>query len=437
MHTIFAPITSYSSSISIIRISGIRALECLKKFGIKKNLNANEIKLCNIYNPDTKELLDFSLISYFKAPNSFTGEDIVEINLHGSVYITKVVLSILSSIEGYRIAEPGEFSKRAFLNKKIDLVQAEAINDIVKSETFLQHKIALGQLRGDLSDIYEEWRGQLIYIMALIESFIDFPDEDIPSNIIHDVNKGVADLKNKIKSHINDNNVGIKIKNGLSLAIIGPANVGKSSLLNYLAKSDVAIVCDEAGTTRDVIEVHLDIAGFPVRIADTAGIRNTDNKIEAEGIRRAIDKAKLADLKIYLFDNNNYNFNHELIDEDTIKILNKIDLVDNLEKNLEKNNYDLAISIKEGINLNLLIKLLENKIKDKMPNFNQSLITHQRYKESLILALKNIENFSLKNNIEIAAEDLRQASYQISRITGKIGVDEILDIVFSKFCIGK
>ena len=341
------------------------------------------------------------------------------------------------------MAEAGEFSKIAFLNGKIDLVQAEAIPDLIACETAAQHKQALKQLQGDLGKIYENWRLQIIELLALIESCIDFPDEDLPQNIIDDVSRKLSILKLEINIHLDDKKRGQKIKEGLSLAIIGSPNVGKSSLLNFLAKSEVAIVSEIAGTTRDVIEIHLEIAGVAVKIADTAGIRESEDKIEQEGIRRAYKKAFEADIKMFVLDATHPKISaaeKKLIDENTIIVVNKIDLL-KLEapnKPLEVNNKNLInLSIKKQQNTDLLIKKLEEKVLEILPQQSSPLITQERYRHFLSSALKALEDFSLDKNIELAAEDLRIASYAIAKITGRIDVDDILDVVFSKFCIGK
>lgn len=436
MHTIFAPITNIAkSSIGTIRISGEKTLDCLKILGVEKEINANEIKFTKIFDPKTGELIDEVLISFFQSPHSFTGDDVAEISFHASKYIFKKIIQTLAEIEGVRFAEAGEFSKIAFLNNKLDLVQAEAIVDLIASESEAQHKQALKQLRGELGAIYENWRFQTIETLALIESVIDFPDEDLPQNIIAQVENNIKNLKKEISAHLNDNKRGQKIKDGLSLAIIGKPNVGKSSLMNYLANSEVAIVSDIAGTTRDVIETHLDIGGYAVKIADTAGLRDTQDKIEQEGIKRARQKAIDADLKIYMLDANKPEIDEDLIDENTIIILNKSDLLGDAKKINAK--YDLAISLTRKENLDLLLRKLEERISEIIPDNSQIMITQERYRNSLINCHSFLDNFSLEKNIELAAEDLRLASYEIAKITGRINVDDILDVVFSKFCIGK
>ncbi len=432
MPTIFAPITSpVRAGISVIRISGPQVVSCLQILGFKGNPEHSKITFQKIRDPKTSEIIDEVLVSFFQSPKSFTGEDVAEISIHASPFIAKKIFEILSDQKNCRFAEAGEFSKRAFLNGKLDLVQAEAIPDLIAAETAAQHKQALRQLEGKLGAIYEDWRFRLIEISAMIEAAIDFPDEDLPKNIIDKVESDVEKLKNEIASHLNDNKVGQKIKDGLNLAIIGAPNVGKSSLINFLAQSEVAIVSEIAGTTRDVVETHLSIAGVAVKISDTAGIRETEDKIEAEGIRRALKKASEADLKIFLIDAKNPVLCADLIDQNTIIVVNKIDL--------ESFNFDgaVGISLTNNVNTTQLLKKLEEKILELIPNHNYPLITQERYRSALRNSVTNLESFSLEKNIELAAEDLRMTAREIGKINGKVDIENILDVIFSRFCIGK
>jgi len=432
MTTIFAPITSpVRAGISVIRISGSQVVSCLQILGFKGNPQHSKISFQKIRDPKTSEIIDEVLVSFFQSPKSFTGEDVAEISIHASPFIAKKIFEILSDQKNCRFAEAGEFSKRAFLNGKLDLVQAEAIPDLIAAETAAQHKQALRQLEGKLGAIYEDWRFRLIEISAMIEAAIDFPDEDLPKNIIDKIESDVEKLKNEIASHLNDNKVGQKIKDGLNLAIIGAPNVGKSSLINFLAQSEVAIVSEIAGTTRDVVETHLSIVGVAVKISDTAGIRETEDKIEAEGIRRALKKASEADLKIFLIDAKNPVLRADLVDENTIIVVNKIDL--------EPFNFDGAveISLTNNVNTTQLLKKLEEKILELIPNQNSPFITQERYRSALQNSVANLESFSLEKNIELAAEDLRMTAREIGKITGKVDIENILDVIFSRFCIGK
>ncbi len=447
MKTICATITSPSrSSITVIRISGSQVLRCLEKIGIKTQPTPQKSFFHKIIFDDSNEIIDEAIITFFKAPRSFTGEDVAEISIHSSQYILKKIFTKLLSIKNVDLASAGEFSKRAFLNGKIDLVQAEAIPDLIASETEAQHKQAISQLSGNLGKIYENWRHKIIEISAFVEALIDFPEDDLPLDIINKINQEITDLKSQISQHLKDNKAGQKIRNGLSLAIIGAPNSGKSSLINFLAQSEIAIVSEIAGTTRDVIDTHLEIAGVPVIISDTAGIRFSDDFIEQEGVRRALKKAQDADIKIYLVDASNPIIQKNLVDENTILVFNKIDKILNnkidLEKvllsfEIDKKIAFLEISIIKNINISRLFDLIKEKIDLLIPDFNSPLITRERYRISLQNCLNSLENFNFNNGIEICAENLRICIHEIAKINGKIDVENILDLIFSKFCIGK
>lgn len=442
MSTIFAPLTLKGlCSIYVIRISGRESLNCLKALGIQKTLIPQKATLCKIKDKNN-EILDEALVIYFKAPHSFTGEDVVEINLHCSNYIISKVFSILSSIENVRMAEKGEFSKRAFLNNKIDLMQAESIVDLINAETEMQHKLAINQLQGKNSNFYNNLRQKIVEILALLEAFIDFPEEDIPQDMQDEILAKISNIKQEIQQNLNDNNVGEKIRDGFHISIIGEPNAGKSTLLNYLSKRDIAIVSDIAGTTRDIIEVSLNISGIPVILYDTAGIRETEDIIEKEGVKRAIRNANTADIKILVIDSNNLNIDKniiDLIDKNTIILLNKIDILKNknIDKNIFKDAEILEISLKDKINLDKFLDILKNKLESIVsPNINTT-ITNERYRNELEKALEYLEFFNFDLPIEINAENIRMSADCIGRITGKINSNEILDNIFSKFCIGK
>jgi tRNA modification GTPase len=445
--TIFAPLTIKGvCSIYVLRISGEKTLECLQELGVSESLKHRQATLCNLKDPKG-QALDEAILVYYKSPNSFTGEDICELNIHCSNFIIKQVFEILSSIDGVRYAKPGEFSKRAFLNGKLDLTQAEAIVDLIASETELQHQQALKQLKGFTGKVYKKWRKDIVKILSLLEAYINFPEEEIDENIQDEIKTKVEKIKQEIIIGLEDNKVGEKIRDGLLVTIMGEPNTGKSSLINYLAKRDVAIVSEIAGTTRDVLEIALDFNGIPVRLFDTAGIRETKNIVETEGVKRAIMKAKEADIKILLLATNQCKLTNKikkLINKNTIVLLNKTDLLDRLElkKLIEKLEKELKttimpISIKkqQGINefINKLQKLSEDIIS---PNLN-SIITRERHRNELSKALKFLKDFSLTKPIELAAEDIRLVANCLGKITGQINIEEILDSIFSKFCIGK
>lgn len=436
--TIFSPIASiYNCSVITVRISGPKALNCLGRLKVDiKTIKPNYIKLKKIFDPKTEKLIDYCLISFFQAPNSFTGEDVVEISLHGSTYIFSKIVEIFSEIENVRLAKAGEFSQRAFYNGKMDLVEAEALADLISSKTALQHDQALRNFSGNLSNLYQAWRNDLISIAANIEALIDFPDEEIPQDLSLKIANDVQILNQVIQQHIANDN-GRKINEGLYLSIIGPPNVGKSSLLNFLAKSDVAIISDIAGTTRDIVSFSLDIGGVEVKIFDTAGIRQTTDKIEAIGIKKSFEQHQNCDINIIMFDHqsdiNGFLQEYDIkIKENTLGIINKCE-----KKTTDHENF-LNISLQENISLDELMQQLRKKV-NNLTNINNSpALTRQRHKYHLQKVAEVLSNFSLEEKgIELIAEDLRYACNEIGQITGKVNVEELLDNIFSDFCIGK
>ncbi|MFP3035036.1 MAG: tRNA uridine-5-carboxymethylaminomethyl(34) synthesis GTPase MnmE [Candidatus Tisiphia sp.] len=523
METIFAQSSKPGKAgVAVFRISGPKSLFALKHLLKNNNIEfVPRIMYCKkLINPKNQELIDDAVVAYFQAPASFTGEDVVEIYTHGSIAIAVMLSEALLTIDGLRIAEPGEFTRRAFLNGKFDLTAAEGIADLIEAETVWQHRQALKQVGGELEELYNGWRQTLLTIIGLLEAYIDFPDEDIPQEILNRVMTISADLKYAIIKHLNDNRRGELLRTGIKLTILGTPNVGKSSLLNFLMQRDVAIVSNIEGTTRDIIEGHLDIGGYPIILQDTAGIRSSNDLIELEGIKRAIESAKMADIKIIMLDaiklSNSPSYFEEmvdirllaefaaapefigdterktasstasvredlstgstyklptevelckksiidLIDDNTIMLVNKIDLLDkslghcqpasvrDLDSRLRGNdimedrlrplnkNY-LKISIKEKIGLDILLKEIEN-IAHNIAGLTESPhITRQRQRECIEKALEYLENFNIENDLVLATEDVRMAIRSLSNVTGKISVEEVLGEIFSNFCIGK
>jgi tRNA modification GTPase len=445
MNTIFAQASAPGKAgVSVFRISGPTALQSLTQLVCQANpiFEPRKLYFRKIYNPKNNQQIDDALVVFFKGNSSFTGEESVEIYTHGSIAVIKMMHQVLASLEDVRIAEPGEFAKRAFLNGKIDLTSAEGLADLIEAETALQLTQAIGQLGGGLEKIYEGWRLELLKIISLVEAYIDFPDEDIPAETINAVRQLVDRIVNEIKVHLDDNHRGERLRSGIKLAIVGHPNVGKSSLLNYLMKREIAIVSNIAGTTRDVIEGHLDIGGYPIILQDTAGIHDhTEDIIEQEGINRAWNAAKNSDIKIVLYDASRTNdineYFKDIIDANTIIVFNKIDLVSGT---LLPNIYGpkpINVSIKNEQGLNEIIAEIVS-IADKIARPSQSpQITRARHRSQLQKALEYMSNFSLNDDLVLAAEDLRMSIRAISNITGKITVDEILGEIFSNFCIGK
>lgn len=434
--TIFALATPPGKSgVAIIRISGNEAFHCLDFLikGPKPKLRYASLQ--TLINHTTNQVIDKAIILTFSAENSFTGENIVELHIHGSRAIINILMKLLADMDNFRLANPGEFAKRAFLNGKMDLTAAEGLADLIEAETLIQQQQAMRQVEGKLANIYDNWRKKLISILALIEAFLDFPDDDIPEDIIFEINTEVNRLKFDIDKHLNDSHKGEILRRGINVAILGAPNVGKSSLLNYLAKKDVAIVSNIAGTTRDVIEVNLDLDGYPVTIADTAGIRESQDIIEQEGINRALKRAENADIKIIMLaadDPNSFNLNVlDMANEDTIILLNKIDK--------QQNTLDRAIniSIEKNIGLDLFLEKLLDLVVEKFSPSADPVITRERHRYFLKACYECLDRFSLENQLELASEDLRLAARALGQIVGTIDVDQILDEIFAKFCIGK
>ena len=302
------------SGVAVIRISGLKTKEILEKIATGPFPEPRVASLKKIIEIQTKDLIDEGILIWFPGPKSYTGEDMAEIHIHGSRAVIQSILDNISKIEGCRIAEPGEFTKRAFQNEKINLLKAESIGDLIASETEIQRKQALKIMSGKSSEKFDSWRKILLKILSNLEAKIDFPDEDLPSNILNNIKKDSQKVKLEIKKVLNDSKVGERVREGFKIAIIGPTNAGKSSLLNYFSKREVAIVSEKAGTTRDIIEVHLNIDGFPVIMSDTAGIRNSKDEIEKKGIKLALKRAEDADLNILVFEPKSVDFTGFLSD---------------------------------------------------------------------------------------------------------------------------
>ena len=430
------------SGIAIIRLSGEGALKISKLITKKKNFNYKVVNFCKFYNPSSNTLIDEGILLSFIKPNSFTGDDLVEFHVHGSNAVITCFLNVLSELDNCRLAEPGEFTKIAFQNNKIDLVEAESIGDLVHAETELQRQQAINLIQGNASNRYNNLREKLIKSLAFIEAKIDFAEDDLPESVLKQVQESIKEVHSDIKKILEDHNVGEKIRNGFKISIVGEVNAGKSSLLNLLAKRDAAIVSSEKGTTRDIIEVYLNINGYPVILADTAGIRDSENEIEKKGVLLAIDKSKESDLNLIMIDNSSKNIDvkiKNLINDDSIVVLNKSDVDDKIKHNFDNKDVVL-VSVKENKNIIKLTNKIKEKLSKKFMTSNNILITRERHRNKLNDCLKEIENFLKKDqnkDIEMAAEDLRLATRHLGSIVGKVDVEEILGSIFKDFCIGK
>lgn len=442
--TIYALSTVFGKSgVAVFRISGnnsLKAVECLTDINSSK-ISPRHAYFCSLH--DVKgNALDKALVIYFKAPFSFSGEDIVEIHSHGSKAVIASLLENLGMLEDFRLAEPGEFSKRAFYNGKMDLTEAEGLADLIDAETSEQQKYALRQMDGELKNLYESWRSDLVSVLSYLEAYIDFPDEELPDNIVSNLENTVFKVKNSIQSHLSQSNCGERLRDGFRVVILGEPNAGKSSLLNTLAKREAVIVSDVAGTTRDAIDVYLNIGGYPVIFTDTAGLHSTEEQIEKKGIEIAYEKAEDADLIVALIDGENPNVEQfeklsTYCKNKIIYVVNKSDVLSQEQCSSFIEKGFMVISAKQKYGINSLIDTVNNRIASEFTGNSSALITRQRYREVLNDVFKNLNDFNLNKSIELAAEDIRLAARNIGKITGRIEVDEILDKIFGSFCIGK
>ncbi len=419
------------SGVAIVRISGPEASKAIKLL-TKKDLPTPRIAtLRKINNINTSELIDEGIIIWFPGPESYTGEDMAEFHVHGGKAIVLALQNELSKIENFRLAEPGEFTKIAFQNGKINLLKAEGIADLISAETEMQRLQAVKIMKGNSAEKFDNLREKLLKILSFVEAKIDFPEEDLPNENIQQIKKVSTEVLNQIKKILNDQKVGEIIREGFKIAIVGPTNAGKSSLLNNLSNRDVAIVSEIAGTTRDVIEAHLNIDGYPVIISDTAGIRNSKNEIEKKGIKLSLDRAENADLKLVVVDAKSIDlkgFLNDLLKDNAILVVNKSDLIQGeLDPEVKKLDHVL-ISLKENLNLDKLISKIKNKLKTKFIVNEDILITRERHRQHLVQCSDNLRNFIEKNDkkdFDKGAEDLRLATRHLGMIVGKVDVEEI------------
>lgn len=447
-----APSRARPGALSVIRLSGPRAPEVLvlltEPRAFERGHSARDPALPEprrmvvrtLYDPLSGEAIDRGLAVWFEAPNTETGEMMAELHLHGGRAVVGAALEAIGRLGLCRLAEPGEFTRRAFEHGKLDLTEAEGIADLVAAETEQQRRLALQQMDGALHRLYEDWRTLGLSTLAHLEAAIDFPDEDLPAGIANQVRDGVVQLQAEIGAHLEDRR-GERLREGVHIAIIGPPNAGKSSLLNLLARRDAAIVSETAGTTRDVIEVHLDLGGWPVVLADTAGLRDPGDAIEQEGVRRARARAAGADLRVLVLDasgdwqrgrgdlivaTENWN------DARDIVVVNKVDLA------AVEGTDIVPLSAKSGTGLPELLARLERSVGLLMEDgASAPPLTRARHREALLEAHAALGRALLAPEIALVAEDLRLALRAIGRITGTVRVEELLDVIFRDFCIGK
>ena len=431
------------SGIAIIRVSGEDTSKIIKSLTGSHLPKARIATLRKIYSIDSFELIDEGIILWFPGPQSYTGEDMAEIHIHGGKAVILAVQNEIAKIENCRLADPGEFTKIAFQNGKINLLKAESIADLISAETEIQRLQAIKIMKGKSSDKFNEIREKLLKLLSFVEAKIDFPDEDLPEENLERIKNDSLSVISEINKILNDQKVGEIIREGFKIAILGPTNAGKSSLLNNLSNREVAIVSEIAGTTRDVVETHLNIDGYPVIISDTAGIRDSKDEIEKKGIKLSLKKAEKADLKLVVVDAKSIDlspFLSDLLKGNAILVVNKSDLIKNkLDQDVSKFDHVL-ISLKENLNIDKLISKIKNNLKNKFISEEDILITRERHRQHLVQCVDHLKNFLDKNDkkdFDKAAEDLRLATRHLGMIVGKVDVEEILGSIFNDFCIGK
>lgn len=443
--TIFALASAAGrAGVQVLRLSGPAAGPALCRLTGRSLPPPRQAVLASLYapdagpdpGPDAGELIDRGLLLWFPGPASFTGEDVAELHLHGGRAVLQAATRALVAL-GLRVAEPGEFSRRAFENGKLDLTEAEAIADLVDAETAAQRRQALRQMEGELGRLYEGWRQRLTRALAHLEAEIDFPEEDLPGGLTDAVRPVVETLAAEIAAHLADNSRGERLRDGIAIAILGAPNAGKSSLLNAIARRDVAIVSAQAGTTRDVIEVQLDLGGYPVQLADTAGLREAAEAIEAEGIRRALDRAGRADLKLLVFDATQPPdaATLALADNNALLVLNKADWPG--AATALPGHDALTVSAATGAGLAGLLTALEQAVAARFNPAGAPALTRARHRAALEACRDSLRRALGAPLPELAAEDVRLASRALGRITGRVDVEDLLDVIFRDFCIGK
>lgn len=441
--TIFAVATGAGrAGVAVIRISGPDAGGALRRLTGEPLPAPRRAARVRFSDPVSGQALDDGLGLWFPAPASFTGEDVAECHIHGGRASIAAMIDALGNEPGLRLAEPGEFSRRAFENDKLDLTAIEGLADLVDAETEAQRRQALRQLDGELGVVYERWRERLVKALARLEAHLDFPEEALPEHIGSEMNHDISCVVSEISQHLEDNHRGERLRDGIYIAILGPPNTGKSSLLNRLAQRNAAIVSATAGTTRDVIEIHLDIGGYPAIIADTAGLRQAEGEIEREGVERAMARAAHADLKIVVLDASCGDgpdpTTLAVVDDNTLIVRNKMDLVAAGAPGVIA-GYAVAsdISVKTGEGLSGLLTRIQAEIGRRVETAGPPPLTRARHREALEECRSALLRAREGGAPELTAEDVRLAVRAIGRITGRVDVEDVLDVIFRDFCIGK
>ena len=439
--TIFAVATGRGpAGVAVIRVSGGGAAAALETLTGRNRFPPRRAVRASFRDSDG-EPLDDGLVVWFPAPASFTGEDVAELHVHGGRAVIADVLSALAAVEGLRPADPGEYARRAFENGKLDLTAAEAIADLVAAETAAQRRQALRQMQGGLAAIYDGWRDRLIRALAHLDAVIDFADEDLPGDPAAAARQELAALEREVAGHLADGRRGERLRDGVRIAVVGPPNAGKSSLVNSLTQRDVAIVAETPGTTRDVIEVNLDLAGCLVTVADTAGLRESEDAVEREGVRRSRRAAAEADLRLLVFDGAGWpdgdGTTAALIDADAVLVVNKCDLARVPKAPAVAGRSAMAVSAKTGEGIDGLLDVLTREVTERFGLGEDPAPTRQRHRQALEACVAALARAQGAVATELMAEDTRLAARALGRITGRVEVEDLLDVIFRDFCIGK
>lgn len=440
MSTIYAQSSGRGrAAIAIIRVSGPAAGAALRTLAGDELPPPRRASLRRLIDPKSGQTIDRALVLWFPGPASETGEDLAEFHVHGGEATRAALFEALGQLPGLRPAEPGEFARRSFANGKLDLTAVEGLADLVEAVTEAQRHQALRQLDGELGALYETWRGQLLGLQAMVEGEIDFAEDGVPQGVSKAIRPQILGVRDQITQHLGDHRRGERLREGLNVVILGAPNVGKSTLLNALARRDVAMVSDIAGTTRDALEVALDLGGYPVTLIDTAGIRESADSLEAEGVRRALARAATADLKLVLVDARTW----PAIDQTTKSLLDQNSLVVLSRADLRTGSLDLggqealALSVKTGNGLPALLQALADAARQRLEMSGELMPTRARHRQALEATVTALGRASSANSLELLAEDLRLGIRALGRITGRVDVEDMLDRLFAQFCIGK
>ena len=428
MATIFAQATAAGrAGVSVVRISGPAALDVSTK--LAGSLPPSHQAALRTIRGEEGEVIDRALVLPFHGPNSFTGEDVVELHLHGSIAVVDSVLKLLGRFPDTRLAEAGEFTRRALENERLDLAQVEGLADLIDAETEAQRKQALRVLSGHLGDLVEGWRSDLIRAAALLEATIDFADEEVPVDVTPEVTALLSGVTQDLVKEVEGSKVAERIRQGFEVAIIGAPNAGKSTLLNALAGRDAAITSEIAGTTRDIVEVRMDLEGLPVTLLDTAGLRESDDVVETIGVERAISRARSSDLRIFL----------AYQDEELMLAPVEGDIIVHPKADMFPDQPN-AISGKTGAGIAELVSKVTDELKSR--SLAAGVATHERHRVAFASALDRLKAAQdivgrSSEFYDIASEELRSAVRAMESVVGRIGVEDLLDEIFSSFCIGK